>query len=151
MSVLRLRGADTMVTVMGPNASGQLDVQQNLTDVAKFNATLRFEKLEQRFLGEQTVRTDEIFAGCAGKTTLQLHDQDFGVYILGIQSRARRINPTYQFNFVSTFNFPNGEQPVMTFPDVNFGDIPLDIPSAKDYVTMDLDWICSEFDFTESG
>ena len=38
------------------------------------------------------------------------------------------------------------DQPVLSFPDVNFGDMPLDTPSAKDYVTLDLDWVGSEFD-----
>jgi len=146
MGSLRLRGADTMITVMAPNAQGQLDVQNNLTDIPKFGATIRFEKIEQRYLGEQTVRTDEIYAGCMGKVTLHLHSKDFVNYILGVQSRARRISPTSIFNFISTMTFPNGDQPVLSFPDVNFGDMPLDTPSAKDYVTLDLDWVGSEFD-----
>jgi hypothetical protein len=137
----RIRGADVAVAI---TAAGAL--QNTLTDIDNFGATFKFEKMTQRYIGEQTVRTDEIFAGVEGKMKLHLHDEAFLNYILNLQLRARRLSPTLVFNNVATMFFPNGEAPVLSFPDVNLGDIPLEMGNAKDYVSIDLDWICGEFD-----
>ena len=80
---------------------------------------------------------------------LHLWDEAFTIFIQNLQLRARRLSPTIVFNIVATMNFPNQEQPVLSFPDVNFGDIPLEIGNAKDYVSMDLDFIGSEFDIQQ--
>jgi hypothetical protein len=137
----RIRGADVALAITDAGS-----LADTLTAIVNFNASFKFEKLIQRYLGEQTVRTDEIFAGCEGKMKFHLYDEAFAGFILDVQSRARRIAPTLVFNIVSQMNFPNGETPVISFPDVNFGDIPLDVGDAKDYVAMDFDWVCGEFD-----
>lgn len=137
----RIRGADVAIAVTALNA-----LVDTFTTIDSFGSTFKFEKLIQRYLGEQTVRTDEIFAGVEGKMKLHLWDEEFLSFILQIQSRAERVTPTSVFNIVATMNFPNGEEPVISYPDVNFGDIPLEMPNGKDYVAMDLDFICSEFD-----
>ncbi len=140
----RIRGADVAIAVTVANA-----LQNTFTTVDSFGATFKFEKLTQRYLGEQTVRTDEIFAGIEGKMKLHLWDEAFTIFIQNLQLRAMRLSPTIVFNIVATMNFPNQEQPVLSFPDVNFGDIPLEIGNAKDYVSMDLDFIGSEFDIQQ--
>lgn len=137
----RIRGAEVALVL---TAAGAL--QSSLTDIESFGATFKFEKLTQRYLGEQTVRTDEIFAGIEGKLKLHLYSEEFAAFILNLQLRARRLSPSLVFNLVATMYFPNTDTPVISFPDVNFGDIPLDVGSAKDYVSMDLDFICGEFD-----
>ena len=140
----RIRGADVALAITDAGA-----LAETLTAIVNFNVTFKFEKLTQRYLGEQTVRTDEIFGGIEGKMKFHLYDEAFSTFILDLQLRARRLSPTIVFNIVSTMNFPNGEQPVLSFPDVNFGDIPLDIGDAKDYVAMDFDFIGSEFDIQQ--
>jgi hypothetical protein len=140
----RIRGADVAIAF---TAGGAL--QGTLTDISSFGATFKFEKQTERYLGEQTVRTDELFGGVEGKTKLHLHDEAFSLYIGAVENRARRVTPTTVFNHVATMAFPNGESPVLSFPDVNFGDMPLEFGSAKDYVSLDLDWICSEFDIQQ--
>jgi hypothetical protein len=37
---------------------------------------------------------------------------------------------------------------VFTFPDVHFGDVPMDIGGGKEFVSIDLDWGCEEFQVT---
>jgi hypothetical protein len=137
----RIRGADVALAITVANA-----LQNTLTAIDNFGATFKFEKIVQRYLGEQTVRTDEIFAGVEGKMKLHLYDEAFGQFVLALENRARRLTPTTVFNHVAQMNFPNGEQPVLSFPDVNYGDVPLEMTNAKDYVSLDLDFVCSEFD-----
>ena len=141
MSQLAIKGQENKITIM---RSGLLE--DELTEIDMFEATFVFELLERRNLGETTVRTDEIFAGIKGKTKLRLFSQSFTLYVQAIEQRARRQQPTIVFNFISTLLFPNGDTPVISFPDVNFGNMPLNSPSGKDYVTLDLDWACGEFD-----
>jgi len=137
----RIRGADVALVITDDGA-----LADTLTAIESFNAVFKFEKLVQRYLGEQTVRTDEIFAGCEGKLKFHLYDEAFTNFITDLQLRAERLDPTIVFNTAATMNFPNGEAPVITFPVQNFGDIPLDMANAKDYVALDFDWICSDFD-----
>jgi hypothetical protein len=140
----RIRGADVAIAT---TAAGAL--QNTFTNVENFNATFKFEKLVQRYIGIQTVLTDEIFAGIEGKLKLHLWDEQFTLFIQAVQSRAQRQTPTSVFNHVATMNFPNGEAPVLSFPDVNYGDMPLDMASGKDYVSLDLDFVGSEFDIQQ--
>lgn len=137
----RIRGADVALAI---TADG--DLQTSLTAIESFNTIFKFEKLVQRYLGEQTVRTDEIYGGIEGKMKLHLYTEDFANFILNLQLRARRLSPSITFNVVATMNFPNGDTPVISYPDINIGDIPLDMANAKDYVAMDLDFIAGEFD-----
>jgi hypothetical protein len=140
---LALKGQDVALAIMQAG-----NVVATLTEIVSFNATFKFTKLIQRYLGETTIRPDEIFEGIEGKSKIHLYTDDFLNYIVGIQNRARRTTPSVVFNFVSTLNFPNGDTPTVSFPDVFFGDIPLDMPGGKEYVAMDLDWVCGEFDIT---
>jgi hypothetical protein len=142
MSQLALKGQETVVTIV---RSGNLE--DEMTEVDSFSATFKFEKLIRRNLGETTVRTDEIFGGVEGKIKLRVFSNTWMTYLQNLENRARRISPAITFNFTTTLLFPNGQQPTITFPDVNFGDFPLDIPSAKDYATIELDWACGEFSF----
>jgi hypothetical protein len=139
----RIRGADVAIAI---TAAGAL--VDTFTTIDNFSSTFKFEKIIQRYLGEQTVRTDEIFAGVEGKLKLHLWDEQFLSFIGSIEDRARRLDPTSVFNHVATMNFPNGELPVITYPDVNYGDVPLEMPNGKEYVSMDLDFVCGEFDVT---
>ena len=137
----RIRGADVAIALTVDNA-----LQDTFTAIENFSSTFKFEKLVMRYLGEQTVRTDEIFAGVEGKLKLHLYDEAFTTFIQNLELRARRLDPTIVFNTAQTMNFPNGETPVLTYPDINFGDIPLDVASGKDYVALDLDFVVGEFD-----
>ncbi len=137
---LPIKGQETVLTIM---RSG--NVEDQLTEVDSFNAVFKFEKLQRRNLGETTIRTDEVFAGCEGKVKLRVFTESWLIYLQALEARARRQGPYVTFNFVTTLFFPNGQSPTVTFPDVSFGDMPMDIPSSKDYVTIDLDWQCGEF------
>jgi hypothetical protein len=148
VSQLALKGQETVVTIM---RSGNLEDQ--LTEVDSFGATFKFEKLQRRNLGETTIRTDEIFGGVEGKIKLRVFTESFLLYLQALENRARRVSPTIIFNFTTTLLFPGStgggaigpQSPTITFPDASFGDFPLDASSAKDYVTIELDWQCGEF------
>src|SRR5215472_17235961 len=111
----RLKGQEVQLTIM---RSG--NVETSMTDVKSFTAAFKFEKLPQRYLGESTIRYDEIFGGVEGKVKLHMHSEAWTLYLLALQQRARRQQPTITFNFVATLVFPNGDTPVFTFPDVKF-------------------------------
>ena len=148
----RIKGQDVTLTIMRSNTSGttpgqvgSTNLETTLTDVLSFDATFKFEKLAQRYLGETTMRYDEIFGGVEGKVKLHLHTEDFLNYIVALESRARRTSPGIIFNFIATMSFPNGQSPVITFPDVKFGDVPMSIADGKSFVSLDLDWAAEEF------
>lgn len=141
MSSQRLKGQEVAVAILRGGA-----LEDSLTAITDFHATFKFSKLTQRYLGETTIRTDEIYEGIEGKLKLHLYSQDFLHYITGLMNRARRNTPLVVFNMLATLNFPNGDTPTVTFPDVSFGDVPFETPGGKEYVAMDLDWVGSEFD-----
>lgn len=141
MSQLALKGQETVCTIL---RSGVLEEQ--LTEIESFSVVFKFEKIVRRNIGETTVRFDEVFAGCEGKSKLRVYAESFLLYLQALENRARRVSPAITFSFTTTLMFPGTrQQPTISFPDVSFGDFPLDIPSSKDYVTIELDWGCGEF------
>ncbi len=137
----RIRGSDAALVVTAANV-----LMNTFQTISNFENTFKFEKLVERYIGEQSVRTDEIFAGVEGKLKLHVYDEQILAFITALQSRAQRITPTAVFNHAVTLNFPNQEAPVVTFPDVNYGDVPMTGSNGKDYISFDLDFVGATFD-----
>ena len=87
------------------------NVEDQLTEVDSFNAVFKFEKLQRRNLGETTIRTDEVFAGCEGKVKLRVFTESWLIYLQALEARARRQGPYVTFNFVTTLVLPERPEP----------------------------------------
>jgi hypothetical protein len=139
MTAQRIKGQEVAVIIL---VGG--DLQTQLTDIQNFNATMKVRKIEQGYLGETANRYDEIFDGCELDFELHVHSQDWVDYLQAIFDRARRRTPDVTFNVTATMFFPNGDTPVIKFPDIHFGDVPMNISSRGDYVKIKVQAVCSE-------
>lgn len=142
---MRIKGQEVSLSIM---RAGQLE--NDLTDITNFNATLKLSKLQQGFLGETVDRYDEKFDGADIDFELQLHSQDWIDYVVAVISRARRQAPDLLFNVSATMFFPNGQTPVLTFHDIKFGDFPLNVSARGDYVKLKINASTSDVDFQKS-
>lgn len=111
-----------------------------ITDVRSFEITAKLDVLEEGYLGETTVRLDEIFKGCKGKITLHFENKDVFDLITSITARARRRTPGLKINAKVTLNFPNGDRPRVQIKNLFFGDIPMNFAGRSDYGEVTLDF-----------
>lgn len=133
MTQERLRGEDTEVMLI---ANGQ---QQDLiTDIKSLEITLELQILSEGYLGETTMRKDDIFNGVSGR--IEMHTSDAAVFTLLqlIMDRARRRAPGSRVNIKATFRFPNGQTARCMLPNVKFGQIPLSFSERAAYGSVSL-------------
>jgi hypothetical protein len=117
-----------------------------LSAISDLNDEDMFEIKQQGYLGETSNRGDEIYNGTKGDLSMHLQSQEWFTFKQAINDRARRVKPDLVFNIAVTSFFPNGDTPTVTYPDVNWGPIPTNIPSRGDYVKVKLEWFCSATD-----
>lgn len=133
MTQSRIRGEDVEVMLV---AGGQ---QQDLiTDIKSLEITLDLQVLSEGFLGETTMRKDDIFNGVSGR--IEMHFSDIAVFkLLGnIVNRARRRMPGFTVNIKGTFRFPNGQVARCILPNVKFGQVPISFGDRAAYGSITL-------------
>lgn len=139
MADLRLKGQEVSIQIIKGGA-----VVTAINAVADFGDTLKFEKKEQGFLGELTNRYDEIFNGFDVSMTIQVSEQGWMELQQAIKDKAQRKTPGTEFNVVRTDLYPNGQTPTRTYRDVHWGPQPTRVASRGDFVTVGLDFSCSD-------
>ena len=135
MSQSRLRGQETQILIVRDGV-----LEDTLTNVRNFSFEYMLEIQSTGFLGEKSERKDDILKGVKGSLELHLHSQQWFAFVNGILRRASRETPDVIFNITSVLNFPNGDTPSVTLPDVKFGAIPHNTPERADYLTVKLDF-----------
>lgn len=141
MPAQRIKGQEVSILIVQDSV-----LQDTLTDIQNFNGSLELEIKSVGYLGEKSNRKDEIFNGCKFDMSLHLHTQDWFNFQLSIVNRAKRITPDTVFNISGVFSFPNGDTPVMLFPDCHFGEQPLAVNSRGDYVQVKLSGESDDYD-----
>ena len=135
----RIKGQEVVGSFTGPTG----DVS-GLEDILSLEAELDLEILQEGFLGETADRFDDIFHGVSGQVELHLEKTAYFKFTEQVQDRAQRRTPSGGvFNFTATFQFPNGQRARLTFEDIFFGALPLNVASRKDYVKATVQWKCS--------
>lgn len=119
--------------------------QEALLDIQSIEVELQQEILSEGYLGETTNRKDSIFNGVRGRVEAHVESQDFLTFFQAIIDKARRREPGTVINLKATLNFPNGQTPRVLFPDVEFGNLPLNFGSRQDYGMISLDFEGSTF------
>jgi hypothetical protein len=135
----RLLGQDVEVLIVNNGTP-----LTNITAVRSLEATFKFEKKEEGYLGETTDRYDEVYKGIDGKLDFHLENADSLALVGAIRDRARNRRSGIKINVKATFNFPNGSTPRLVFRDIHFGDIPLSFGSRADYGMMSVPWSCDD-------
>ena len=120
-------------------------VASTLTDIRSFEVTPKMEKLEEQYLGETTMRYDEIFNGVDFSMDLHLEDAAVFTFMNTVIDRARRRVPGTKINIKARLNFANGQTPIVTLNDCFFDDIPLAFGSRSDYGQITVSGSCTDF------
>lgn len=135
----RIKGQEVTLNITDPDGG-----DEPLGDVTSFEAELDIEILTEGYLGETSNRYDDIFHGVSGKVELHLETVRLFRFSELVEARAKRRSPASgKFNAQATFQFPNGEQARISFEDIFFGAIPISTPARGDYVTVTVQWKCS--------
>lgn len=135
----RIKGQETEVMLVVDGSP-----QATITTIKSFEMTWQLEKSSEGFLGETTDRKDSVFKGISGSLDMQLENADAFGLVVKIVDKARRRTPGTKINIKTTLNFPNGDRPRIMIPNVEFGDIPLNLGGRTEFVTMKLDFEASE-------
>lgn len=135
----RLLGQNTVVTIT-VNSAPVLE----LNCVRSFSFTYELELKDEGYLGETTNRKDSVFKGV--KFDMELHTASNDIYSLikTLQDKATRRTPGVRINVKTSMSWPNGDRAVITFPDAEFGAVPVNINSRTDYVTVKLEGACQQ-------
>jgi hypothetical protein len=113
--------------------------QNSLSNVRSLTVTPRFELKEEQYLGETSMRFDEIFNGVS--FSFSVHFGDAGVldFMTVVKDRAERRLPGTIINMKATLNFPNGTRRKVILRDCFFGDMPIAFGSRSDYGEFSID------------
>lgn len=141
MAVQRIRGQEVKVYVAGP--AGDIT---SLVDIRSFSLTPKFKKLEEQYLGDPTMRYDELFDGV--DFDMELHIEDPGVFNFVSLIRERAFNRTSKtfVNITASIQYAGGTLKNVILQDCFFENMPFNVGSRSDYVTIKLTGSCSNFE-----
>lgn len=141
MAATRIRGQEVEVRIISDG-----DLERTITAVQSFDMEAQLEVKSEGYLGETTMRKDDIYNGVRIRMTLHLENDDWFDLQRKIIDRARRRTPAVEFNIIAVLFFPNGDTPRVSIPDVSFGTQPLTAPGRGDYVSVTLEGEAADFD-----
>jgi len=147
MPETRIRGQEVTVRI-----SKNKDLLATVTAFKDFTATFRGRVLEEGYLGETTLRYDDISDGISGTFTLHAESQDLFLLVQFIQQRQQRAQPvqTSLINVIARFSFPNGDTPKAFLKDLKFGEIPIAVGERSQYVNAVFPFNCDRAQFITS-
>jgi hypothetical protein len=131
MAETRLRGQEVTLRLVRGR-----DVEATVTAFKDFTVQFDLATMEEGYLGELTMRKDDIYNGVSGSFTVDAESQDLFVLMDFIKRRAQRKIPVNQstINVTARFTFPNGETPKLLIRDLKFDAIPIAVPGRNAYV-----------------
>lgn len=138
----RLRGQETFVTMLeGGRPVARID------SISDFEITEDNEVQTEDYLGETSSRYDTIHNGASFRMTIHLTNKDAFRIDGAIRDKAkRRSGSTTRFDITNTMFFANGDVVTQTLADVQFGAIPTNVGSRKDFVSKTYEGNSSEID-----
>lgn len=140
MADQRLKGQETSLRLIVDN-----NLLDTITDVRSFEMSIQLEVLKEGYLGETTMRRDDVFNGVTGKAELHFENKDIFTLFQTIVDRARRRQPGTKIAAKSSVRFPNGQVKVINIPDIFFGEIPVGFPGRAEYATVSLNFEAEDF------
>ena len=135
----RIKGQD--VTILIAQDGNLLD---ELNDINDFEFTDLLEIITKGYLGQKSEKKDTVYKGVKGSFSLDLSSKKYFTFRQAVLNKAKRITPDVTFNVSGVFSFPNGDTPTITFLDVQFGNLPVNVKARGDYVPVKLDFECED-------
>jgi len=117
---------------------------QEINCIRSFSFTYELELKDEGYLGETTNRKDSVFKGIKFDMEMHSASNDIFNFVRSAVDKARRRTPGTRINVKASMTWPNGDRAVITFPDAEFGAVPVNTNSRTDYVTVKLEGACSE-------
>lgn len=137
MATQRIKGQNVSIAVTGPN--GEESVFEEAARSVQM--TVQMEVLAEGYIGESSNRRDDIFNGITGQVEVHMQTAAFFRFMNRAKARAQRRTPAAErFDFVGVFAYDNGERVRAVIEDVFFGEMPVNIPSRGEYVTVTLNF-----------
>ena len=133
MAETRIRGQEVVLRLAQGNA-----VLSAITAITDFTAQYDLATISEGYLGETTMRQDDIFNGVSGSFTHHPESQESFSFVDFLRRRAQRdaAVATIQVNATGRFTFPNGDTPRLLIPDLKFDAVPIATGSRDSYVAM---------------
>lgn len=141
MAATRIRGQEVEIRIVTDG-----EIERSLTAIQNFELEAQLETKDEGYIGETTNRKDDIYNGVRIRMSLHLETQEWFDFQRRVIDRARRRTPATQFNVIVVLNYPNGDTPRVSIPDVSFGAQPLSVSSRGDYVSVTVEGQASDFD-----
>ncbi len=139
MPDLRLKGQEVSIRSIRGGV-----VIDSIDSVSTFNQETMLELKQDGFLGETVNRFDSIFNGHGGDFEFHVHNNRWVAFERSIIDKAQRNTPDLVYNVIRTDFYPNGDNTIYTYRDVQWGAIPHTIASRGDYVKIKASFQCSE-------
>lgn len=137
MAELRLRGQEVTLRIARGNVP-----EVTLTAIKDFTVQFDFATIEEGYLGETTMRKDDIFNGLSGSMTIDAEGQEVLQFLDFVKQRAQRrlVLSESRVNVTARYTFPNGQTPRIVVRDLKFDAAPFAAPSRDGYVNVALSW-----------
>jgi|SRR5215831_7456233 len=128
---LRVRGQEVQIKI---TQAGKL--QRTLSAIESATFTVMIDILRKGYLGETTDRRDDIYKGCKFEFSFDPESNESLILVATLRDRAQRrtAQAAAQVNAVFIANFPNGQRPRITIPDLKFQDPTLSFANRDSYV-----------------
>jgi hypothetical protein len=140
MPAQRIKGQEVSIIITRDGA-----LEAELTDVKSCEFTPQFEIKTEGYLGEKSVRNDEIYMGVKGSLELHIHSGDVFDFVQAVKDRAQRNTPDTVFNIAGIFAFPSGEVRTLTVPDAKFGAVPISTNDRGDYTSVKFEYAADDY------
>lgn len=127
---LRIRGQEVQIRI---TLGGRL--QRTITAIENATWTVMMDILRKGYLGETTDRRDDMYKGTKFEFSFDPESKDPFILVRTLRDRAQRrtSQASAQVNATFTCNFPNGERPKVTIPDLKFQDPTLGFANRDSY------------------
>jgi hypothetical protein len=122
--------------------------QSTFSDIKSFSVTPKLEKKEEQYLGETTMRYDEIFNGVDFDMEVNFHDKGVVTFFETIYARAVRRDAgatNTVVNIKASLQFPKGEVVRVVLADCFFSDMPINFGGRSDYGTFKVAGSCADW------
>jgi hypothetical protein len=137
---VRIKGQETSIIVVRGN-----QVENTFDAIPMFNMEFESDVISVGYLGEKTERKDDIFKGVKFDFELHTSRQDWIRFLIAVHNRQKRNTPNLIINITTILEYPDGDGPQLTLPDVKFGATAMDIGSRADYVKKKLNGACDDY------
>lgn len=136
----RVKGIECALALSTPDGNAE----EIFDDILEAEIKIRLDILEQMYLGKTAPEFDDIFKGIEGNVKFHMEGSTYLAFTEKVQDRAERRTPADGvFNLTLTINFPSGAKARLTCENIFFGDLPIRVPKAEEYVEGAIDFKCS--------